>query len=287
MIPALRMQAPLPNSILAFSVMNSATSPRVRTTALITGASTGIGLELAREFAARGHDLVLVARHRDALEAIAGALEGKFGISATVIPADLSDPEAPQTLFDTLQSQAVHVDYLVNNAGFGLGGEFVDTDMDRELDMVQVNISALMSLTKLFLPHMIRQKSGRIMQVASIAAFQPGPLMAVYYASKAFVLSFSQALAEELRDTGVTVTALCPGPTATNFAETAGISNSRVFANAGVARADDVARYGYAAMMRGERIAIPSVRDRIMVQTQRLTPRAMVTRIVRKLQESR
>jgi len=267
--------------------MNSSTSPRVRTTALITGASMGIGLELAREFAARGHDLVLVARHRDALEATAGALEGKFGISATVIPADLSDIEASQTLFDTLQSQGVHAEYLVNNAGFGLGGEFVDSDLDRELDMIQVNISAVVSLTKLFLPHMIRQKSGRIMQVASTAAFQPGPLMSVYYASKAFVLSFSQALAEELRDTGVTVTALCPGPTATNFAETAGMSNSRLFANAGVASADDVARYGYAAMMRGERIAIPSIRDRIMVQTQRLAPRTMVTRIVRKLQESR
>jgi len=247
----------------------------------------GIGLELAREFAAHRHDLVLVARHRDALEAIAGSLEGKFGISATVIVADLSDPESPRMVFDTLQSQGVQVDYLVNNAGFGVGGEFADTDLDRELDMIQVNIAALASLTKLFLPQMLGRKSGRIMQVASTAAFQPGPLMAIYYASKAFVLSFSQALAEELRGTGVTVTALCPGPTETNFAATAGISNSRLFANAGVARADAVARYGYAAMMRGERIAIPSVRDRIMVQVERIAPRAVVTRIVRKLQQAR
>lgn len=247
----------------------------------------GIGLELARQFAMHGHDLILVARHRDGLEAIAGKLEGEHGISAHVMVADLSDPDAPTALFDEIREAQLQVDFLVNNAGFGLGGEFSDTDMTRELDMIQVNIAALTHLTKLFLPQMLKRRAGRIMQVASTAAFQPGPLMAVYYASKAYVLSFSQALSEELRDSGVTVTALCPGPTATNFAETALISNSRLFTHAGVASASDVARHGYAAMMRGERIAIPSVRDRVMVQAVRIVPRAMVTRIVRVIQQNR
>lgn len=247
----------------------------------------GIGLELARQFATHGHDVILVARHRDTLEAAAAELSRDHGISTHVLVADLSDPGAPETLFDDVRNAGLHADYLVNNAGFGLGGEFSETDVGHELQMIQLNIAALVHLTKLFLPRMLERRAGRIMQVASIAAFQPGPMMAVYYASKGFVLSFSQALSEELRDSGVTVTALCPGPTATNFADTAGISNSMVFEHSGIASAGTVARYGYEAMMRGKRIAIPSVRDRVLVQAQRLVPRAMVTKIVRKLQENR
>ncbi len=267
--------------------MSRTTPARTRKTALITGASMGIGLELARQFASHGHDVFLVARHKDTLDAVAARLESESGMSAQVLVADLADRTAPQALFDEITSRGSQIDFLVNNAGFGIGGKYSETDGSSELDIIQVNIAALTHLTKLFLPQMLARGNGRIMQVASIAAFQPGPMMAVYYASKAYVLSFSQALSEELRDSGVTVTALCPGPTATNFAATARVSNSMVFAKTGVARASDVASYGYSAMMRGKRIAIPSFRDRVMVQVQRAVPRALVTRIVRKLQENR
>lgn len=254
---------------------------------MITGASMGIGLELAHVFASHGHDLVLVARSRDLLEALSRELEAKYRITATAIASDLAEREAPQALSDELAARSIQVEFLVNNAGFGLRGEFRDTDIARELNMIQLNIATLTHLTKLILPQMLERGSGRIMQVASIAAFQPGPLMAVYYASKAYVLSFSQALAEELRGSGVTVTALCPGPTATNFAKTALMESSWVFVQAGPASGAEVARYGYAAMMRGQRIAIPSFRDRVLMQAQRFIPRAVVTRIVKVIQENR
>lgn len=256
-------------------------------TALITGASSGIGLELAKQFAAHGHDLVITSRHRDPLEAVAGTIEGKFGVKVSVVQDDLTDPDAPRRLFDSVRSENIDVHFLVNNAGFGLGGEFADTDITRELEMMQVNIAALTHLTKLFLPGMLKRKSGRILNVASIAAFQPGPLMAVYYASKAYVLSFSEALDEELRDTGVSVTCLCPGPTDTNFAEAAKVGNSKLFKKVGVAKADDVAKAGYEAMMKGERVAIVGLRNKVMVQAERFAPRNLVTRFVRMAQENR
>ena len=261
-------------------------SNRTGKTALITGGSAGIGLALAREFAAHGHDLIVVARHRDALEAAAGTLEGKHGISATVIALDLADAESPQRLYDTVIGEGLKVDYLVNNAGFGLGGEFIETDIARELDMIQVNVTALTHLTKLFLPAMVKRKQGRVMNVASTAAFQPGPLMSIYYASKAYVLSFSQAIDEEVRRSGVTVTCLCPGPTATDFAETSGVSNKGLLSSV-VADVDDIGRYGYAAMMRGERVAIPGRRNKLMIHAQRLAPRLLVTKISRIVQENR
>lgn len=256
-------------------------------TALITGGSAGIGLELARQFASHGHDLVLVARHRDALEAAAGSLEGKYGVKVSVFPIDLSDRDAPQNLFDAIRAEGLHIDYLINNAAFGLRGEFADTDLDTELEMIQVNTTAVVHLTKLFMQPMLRKKSGRIMNVSSIAAFQPGPLMSIYYASKAFLLSFSEALAEELRNSGVTVTCLCPGPVATGFAERAGITNSRLAATVGVQQAEEVGAYGYRAMMRGERVAIPGMRGKLMVQAERFAPRALLTRLVRLAQENR
>jgi short-subunit dehydrogenase len=254
---------------------------------MITGGSAGIGYQLATQFAAHGHDLVLVARQQDKLEAAAGKLEGKFGIRATTVASDLADSDSPQRLFDALISEGIEIDYLVNNAGFGLGGEFSETDIARELDMIQVNIASLVHLTKLFMQPMIKRREGRIMNVASTAAFQPGPLMSIYFATKAFVLSFSQAIDEELRDSGVTVTCLCPGATATEFAGTAGITNSRLFTQIGVADAEDIARYGYSAMMSGKRIAIPGLRNKLMVQVERITPRAVVTRLARKIQENR
>jgi short-subunit dehydrogenase len=262
-------------------------STESKVTALITGASSGIGLALATEIAAHGHDVVLVSRRRDALEAVAGMVEGKYGVRAVVIPADLRLPDAAQNLYDAVSEQRLDIGLLVNNAGFGLGGEFIETDMQLETDMIQVNVTALTQLTKLFGRAMVRRRNGRVMNVASTAAFQPGPLMAVYYASKAYVLSFSEALAEELRETGVTVTALCPGATATAFAETAQITNTRLFSHLGVANAELVARYGYKAMMRGDRVAIPRLRDRIMVQSERIAPRSLVTRLARLAQESR
>ncbi len=260
---------------------------REKLTVLITGGSRGIGLELAKQFAAHGHDLILVARTRDALEAAAGILEGKHGIKVTVLVYDLADQQSPQRLFDAVTAEGMQVDVLVNNAGFGLGGEFAETDLSRELDMIQVNVASLVHLTKLFMQPMILRRRGRILNVGSIAGFQPGPLMSIYYATKAFILSFSQAIDEELRNTGVTVTCLCPGATATNFAERAGISNSVVFSLTGLADAEDVARYGYAATMRGQRLAIPGIKNKATVQAQRLIPRAIVTRLARKVQENR
>ena len=258
-----------------------------RRTALVTGGSGGIGLELAKVLARSGYDIVLVARKRDTLEAAAGQLEGKFKITAHVFAADLRRQEAPQAIFDFLRNENIPIEILVNNAGFGLGGEFSETDLDRELEMIQVNIAALTQLTKLFLPAMIKRKSGKILNVASTAAFQPGPLMSVYYASKAYVLSFSEALAEELRDSGVTVTALCPGPTKTEFAATAQVGHSRLFTLFGVAAATSVAEFGYQAMMQGKRVAIPGARNKLVAASHRFFPRDLVTKVARIAQEKR
>jgi short-subunit dehydrogenase len=267
--------------------MRSKQKSTPRRTALVTGGSGGIGFEIARVLARKGFDLVLVSRKRDALEAAAGQLEGKYGAKVHVFAVDLRRPEAPQTIFDFLHNENIPIEVLVNNAGFGLGGEFADTKLQRELEMIQVNISALTSLTKLFLPGMIKRKSGRVLNLASTAAFQPGPLMAVYYATKAYVLSFSQALAEELRNSGVTVTVLCPGPTATEFASSANVGKSGLFAAFGVANAADVAEFGVSAMLHGRRVAIPGIKNKIVAQASRFTPRAVSTRITRMAQESR
>ena len=252
-------------------------------TALITGASSGIGLDLAHLFAADGHDVVLVARSENKLRELAKELEAKHGIQATVIVADLAKPDAPQQIFVV----APAVDILVNNAGYGTSGPFAETDLRAELDMIQVNIAALTHLTKLFLRSMLERKHGRILNVASTASFQPGPLMAVYYATKAYVLSFSEAIAEELSGSGVTVTALCPGPTATGFQKTADLESQALLKVIRPASSLDVARAGYRAMMRGKRIAIPGVKNKIGVQSIRVSPRALVTKVVRALQERR
>jgi short-subunit dehydrogenase len=255
-------------------------------TALITGGSGGIGFEIAKVLARDGFDIVIVARKRETLEGAAGQLVGKFGGRVQVFAADLRLSNAPQAIADFLHNENIPIEVLVNNAGFGLGGGFADTDLRRELDMIQVNIAALTHLTKLFLPAMIKRRSGRVMNLASTAAFQPGPLMAVYYASKAYVLSFSEALAEELRNTGVTVTALCPGPTATEFAATAQVTKSRLFSAFGMADPAEVAKFGVAAMMHGRRVAIPGIKNKIIAQSNRFAPREVVARISRMIQES-
>jgi short-subunit dehydrogenase len=267
--------------------MRSKRNGAPRPTALVTGGSGGIGLEIGKALARRDFDLVLVARNRDALEAAAGQIEGKHTVRVHVFSADLRRREAPEAIFDFLHNENIPIDVLVNNAGFGLGGEFSETELTRELEMIQVNIAALTHLTKLFLPAMIKRRSGRILNVASTAAFQPGPLMAVYYATKAYVLSFSQALAEELRNAGVTVTALCPGPTRTEFAAEAQVGNSRLFTAFGVADAADVAEYGVSAMLHGRRVAIPGIKNKIVAQANRFAPRSLTAKVARMAQESR
>lgn len=249
-----------------------------RKTALVTGASSGIGLDLARLLAADGYHVILVARSEEKLRTLAGELG-----NASVIVADLAQSPAPEELF----AKSGPVDVLINNAGYGLVGAFVETDLKKELEMIQLNIASLTHLTKLYLRPMVERRSGRILNVASTAAFQPGPLMAVYYASKAYVLSFSEAIADELRNSGVTVTALCPGPTATGFAGAAGMESTRLFTLAAPMSSAAVARFGYQAMLRGTRVAVPGMRNKLLTQSLRVTPRRMVTSIVRKLQESR
>jgi short-subunit dehydrogenase len=257
-------------------------------TALITGASTGIGYALSRCFAADRHNVVLVARHEQRLRQVAEDLSREFGISAQALVADLGKPDAAQMIADEIRTDGLRIDYLVNNAGFGLGGKFAETDLGVELEMIQVNMVALVQLTKLFLPGMLTQKSGKIMNVASTAAFQPGPLMAVYYASKAFVLSFTEAIANELSGTGVTVTALCPGPTASEFQARARIENTRLVKGKlmGFMSSEAVARIGYQGFMRGKRIVIPGLMNKIGVQGVRVSPRRVVTQVARLLQES-
>jgi short-subunit dehydrogenase len=252
-------------------------------TALITGASSGIGADLARLFARDGYDLVLVARREEKLHELAKEL----GVTATVIAADLSKPDAAQQIVSKLVDKSINIDVLVNNAGLGLAGPFIANDFAKDLEMIQVNIVALTQLTKLLLPGMVSRKQGRILNVASTAAFQPGPLMAVYYATKAYVLSFSEAIADELRDTGVTVTALCPGPTATGFGNVAGMEQTRLFTLMNPMSSADVAKIGYEAMKRGRRVVVTGVMNKVLVQSIRISPRWMVTMIVRKLQESR
>ena len=260
-------------------------TPRNRPTALITGASGGIGAELARVFAEHGYDVVLVARGKDRLVALAGELEGAHGITARVIEADLAQPAAPDDIYEQVGLQGLAVDILVNNAGFGTHGPFAETHLGTELEMLQVNVVALTHLTKLFLRDMLARGHGKVLNVASTAAFQPGPLMAVYYATKACVLSLSEALANEVAGTGVTVTALCPGPTATGFQQRAQMEGARMLTGPLVMDAASVARVGYRALMAGKVVAIPGWANRLGVLAVRLTPRPLVTRIVRRINE--
>lgn len=249
-----------------------------RATALITGASGGIGLELAKLCAAAGNDVVLVARRKSELEDLASILAREHGVAARTLVADLADPEAPQAIFDAIGA----VDILVNNAGFGLLGAFAETDWNTEARMIQVNITALAHLTKLYLPGMIARRRGRILNVASTAAFVPGPFMSMYYASKAMVFSFTLAIATELEGTGVTATALCPGPTATNFGEVAGNAGSKLFKGVAMTAAE-VAQEGFAAMMAGKPEVIAGSRNRWMIWGTRFAPRRMLAGITKRL----
>jgi uncharacterized protein len=255
-----------------------------RPIALVTGASSGIGLELARVLAREGHDLVLVARREPQLNALADELKTRYGAASTVVPADLALANGPQRVYDAVIGAGLEVDVLVNSAGLGGHGRFSDTDPERERHTLAVNVVALTSLTKLFLPAMAERGSGRVLNVASTAAFQPGPFMAVYYASKAYVLSFTEALAEELAGTGVTATALCPGVVPTGFQEAADMSGDLpLLKSPGSKPPEFVAQAGYDGMMRGKRLIIPGVLNKVGVQSLRLSPRRVIVKLVRRL----
>jgi len=255
--------------------------PQERKTALITGASGGIGYELAKLFAHDHHDLVLVARNADTLARFADELQRQFGVKVVPVPLDLSETSAPQALFDQLQREGVRVDFLVNNAGYGKFGEFLAVALEDSLGQIEVNITALTALTRLFVPGMIERRFGRIMNVASTAGFQPGPLMAVYYATKAYVISFSEALANELRGTGVTVTCFCPGATDTGFASRAGNDKTRLFKQLGAMDVKTVARDGYRGFMKGKTLVISGFRNWLVAESVRFAPRKVVTAISR------
>jgi hypothetical protein len=248
--------------------------------ALITGGSMGIGHELAKVFAANKFNLVLVARSEPRLKQVADELRAQHGIETKILAKDLSLANAPQEIFDVLSDTPISV--LVNNAGFGWRGTFAECDLQHEaLDMMHVNMDSLVALTRLFAPPMLARKNGRIMNVASTAAFQPGPFANIYFATKAFVLSFSQALAEELEGTGVTVTALCPGSTRTEFFERAKMQNFRrdsIMMDAGV-----VARAGYRGLMCGKRVVIPGALNKLTAALVKFVPMRVTTKIVRKL----
>lgn len=262
-----------------------ATKPAEQTV-LITGASGGIGYELARLFARDRHKLVLVARNADLLAQQAVDLQTRFRVSVKTVALDLTDPPAPQFLFDQLNRDGITINILINNAGFGAFGNFGEMAEQEILGQIQLNITALTHLTRLFLPTMVNRRNGRIMNVASTAAFQPGPLMAVYYATKSYVLSFSEALTNELRGSGVTVTCFCPGATHTGFAKRAGNDNSRLFKQFGAMSAEKVALDGFRAVMEGRSLAISGVHNWLVAESVRFAPRKLVTAISRWISES-
>jgi short-subunit dehydrogenase len=255
-------------------------------TALITGASSGIGLELARVFAANRHDVVLVARSEDKLRALARELESA-GVRAHVVPADLAKAGGAGALVDAVERLSVQVDILVNNAGVGQYGPFAETPLATDHQMIQLNIASVTELTKRYLPGMIARRQGRILNVASTAAFLPGPLMAVYYATKAYVLSFSEAIANELEGSGVTVTALCPGPTASGFQAAASLEESKLVAGKTLPTARAVAEAGYEALMAGKVVHVVGASNKMTVLAARLFPRAVIRKVVRAIQERR
>lgn len=258
-------------------------------TALITGASYGIGRELAGLFARDRYQLILVARDREKLEEVSTQCARISEQRVEVLPMDLADRAAPQRIFDAVRERGMTVDALVNNAGFGLNGPFPQIPLDQQLNMIQVNVTALVQLTHLFLPGMIERDRGGILNVASTAAFQPGPLMAIYYATKAFVLSFSEALDEELRRTRVRVTAVCPGPTHTEFQKRAGLGQARMFASKflQILDAPTVARLGYDGFKAGRRVVVTGAMNKLHTTSVRFAPRKLVTRIAASVNRSK
>jgi uncharacterized protein len=250
-------------------------------TALITGASAGLGYEFAKLFARDKYNLVLVARSGPKLVELAEELRQRHGVSVKTIPLDLGLPRAAQDLFEETQRAGLHVEILLNNAGYGKSGAFAAIALEEEYGQIQLNVTALTLLTKLYLGPMLERRSGKIMNVASTAAFQPGPLMAVYYATKAYVLSFSEAIADELRNSGVQVTCFCPGATLTEFQKRAETENSRLFKQLAPMDAKTVAEDGYRALMAGKSLAISGFKNWLVAESVRFAPRKWVTAISR------
>ncbi len=256
------------------------------TIALITGASAGLGEGFARSLAAEGTDLILTARRADRLEALAAELRAAHGITVTVFAADLAAPEAAGALLAAIAAAGLTIDTLINNAGYGARGAVAELDGAVQLGMIDLNCRALVALAHGVLPQMIARRSGAILNLASVASFQPGPWMAVYYASKAFVLSFSEALHEEVKDKGIRVTALCPGPTRTEFADVAGIGETALFKRL-ASGSDTVVRDGLAALKANRAVKVSGVMNSAMAQGVRFTPRALARRIAGSLQKAR
>ena len=254
---------------------------------LITGASSGIGLELAKIFAREKYNLVLTARNQTKLEELQSEIRNSFAVDVLVIPKDLSLKNSACEIYEEIKNKNVKIEILVNNAGFGGYGGFVKTNLESEVNMINLNVTSLVKLTKYFLQDMFLQKSGKILNVASTAAFQPGPLMAVYYATKSFVLSFSEAIAEELEGSGITVTALCPGPTESGFQEAANITQSRLVKDRKLPSSKDAAEYGYKALMKGKGVAVHGFINYLMTNAIRFVPRKVITKVVHFIQKER
>ncbi len=252
--------------------------------ALVTGASSGIGLELAKVHASKGGDLILVARRNDRLNEVKEKILEKYGVEVEIIVKDLAADGAGKELYEEIKERGHRVEYLINNAGFGGHGYFYEREWKRDHDMIVLNILTLTELTRMFLPEMVERGSGRILNVASMAGFIPGPFQAVYYATKAFVLSFSEAIASELDGSGVTVTALCPGPTKTEFEEVADVAGSKAFMIQ--ASVESVARFGYKSMLKGRAVAVPGSANRLLVNyLLRMTPKNVARRVSKMLME--
>jgi uncharacterized protein len=255
-------------------------------TVLITGASSGIGLELSKIFASKQHNLILVARNEPKLLELKKEFEEKKRIQVVVISKDLSVTNAAQEVYDKVCELNIQVDYLINNAGFGDFGFFVETNWEKEERMIHLNVIALTQMTKLFAQEMVERKSGKILNVASVASFLPGPLMAVYFATKAFVLSFSEAIDNEMREHGVSVTALCPGPTQSGFEAVAFDHKAKMFDDNKNPTSESVALFGYQEMMRGNTTSVHGLYNKFLVFIIRLVPRKMVVKITRKMQSN-
>ncbi|MEX1212553.1 MAG: SDR family oxidoreductase [Balneolaceae bacterium] len=256
------------------------------TTALVTGASSGIGKELAREHARRGGNLILVARRKEMLEALKQELLNDYpSLTIDVLDMDLSKPGSATRLVQHLREHDQSIDILINNAGFGVFGPFLENDWASVENMLQLNITTLTELSRLLAPAMVRRGYGRILNVASTAAFQPGPNFSTYYASKAYVLNFSEAISHELRGTGVTVTTLCPGPTESEFQERANMGSIALFDRFPLPSSSEVAAYGYRKMLQGKRVAVHGFLNRITARLVRLMPRALILPAVERLQQ--
>ncbi len=253
-------------------------------TALITGASGGIGLEFARLCARDHYNLIIVARSEKVLEKIAADLRKEYGIAVTVFVGDLSILATAEKLVAMVERENIKIDLLINNAGFGEFGYFKETDWHKELEMMNLNMVTLTFLTKVFVRKMVNKDKGNILNVASIAAFQPGPLMAVYFATKAYVLSFSEAVASELQGTGVSVTVLCPGPTVSGFQKAAHLDSSAVYKGK-LPTSREVAEAGYKALKTGKVVVVPGFKNKMLIQLLRLMPRFVVRNFIRNAQE--